>query len=378
MAHESLGNHDQAEQLFKRAIDLHSRLGAAGDVARVENNLALLYLAAGRLDDAEKRLTSALEANIGINNPASVAMNRANLGRVSMARRNWPEAEMHVRAAKEIVDELRDPYGMAIVQSYLATILEQRGGLALAEEAWRECVTRYRRSKNLFQIVHGLERLADVLLQRGQVADAVLECERAIKIVPKGRDGERLRASLLCTWGRCLVELGELSVSRAKLDEALSVAIASGAVAELSTAYTCLGGLYLEMEQYDETEKMFRSALAIDEQKSSLRVPSDLANIASALLSLGRTDEAEELMRQADEKATYDHLGWKMNAELRWAGLEMKRDQFESAEERIQESLRVERERGAMLAVGRQLSSLGLLYGKWGRRTRREHLLKKR
>jgi tetratricopeptide (TPR) repeat protein len=180
------GRTAEAERLFREVLREQP-----DDVAALEG-LGVLLLQQGRPGEA-----AALFARVLAVEPDSPPRLRANLGEALRSLGRLDEALEHLRRATEL-----DP-GLAQAWNSLGLLAHARGHYDYAEVAYRESL----RLRPKFVPSH--INLANALLARGRMGEAVEELRRALEIEPN-------QAIALMNLGRVLAELREPD----RLDEA--------------------------------------------------------------------------------------------------------------------------------------------------------------
>jgi DNA-binding SARP family transcriptional activator/tetratricopeptide (TPR) repeat protein len=141
--------------------------------------------------------------------------------------------------------------------------------------------------------------------------------------------------------GICYTNLGRFQKAVATLQQAMSVAGASGDNVARANSCANLGSLYYELGRFDEATKYFDRASQLNVGGSNCRVSSAIdCNAANLAIALGDFKQAEELLDRAESSAEKAHLWqYSVNVLLTWADLELAREQPELAWSRVDEAL---------------------------------------
>lgn len=215
-----LGNGDGATRHAEAMLDLAHRAGRPELESLARTQLSAI---AGVRGDTEGAIALLAEAeSLAESSGSREAMGYALAvhGR-RFGESESDEAERYLRSALEIFDEIgaAGRYGWTL--SNLASVYCQRGELAAAEKAFREAVSRLRRTHEQGFLVEAERGLAEVLVEQGKVDEAdrlVADAERRV-----GRDDVWTRASLLHARGLVLAAQGRTDHAEAAFRQALEI-----------------------------------------------------------------------------------------------------------------------------------------------------------
>jgi TonB family protein len=199
-----MGNHAEAEEAFRRALDISEHALGPDDLGLVP---ALTGLGAARLmrgdpRDAEPLLSRALaisEKNLGADHPDLVLLLN-DLSRLYLKQSAHVFAEpllLRLLALKRVKGE--DHPEVATVLASLAGVREGLGRHEAAEQLWRQVLTIRERTlaPNHFAIATAVEHLGEVCAARGKVREALQLFQRAhsIREATLGSEHASLRTS---------------------------------------------------------------------------------------------------------------------------------------------------------------------------------------
>ena len=169
-AARDVGDYEEADRLFGRALDLWGRIGDAEGMAGAQNNLANLAMSRGDLEAAAHRHRLALSAFEQIGNVNGAALARANLA--ILALENGRAEEAIAEAGRSLA--LLDDSGAGLLHALTRVVL---GEGHLAAGAWDEAERVFRGvlgSEPPPLAVAGAERgLGRVALARGDAGTAL-------------------------------------------------------------------------------------------------------------------------------------------------------------------------------------------------------------
>ncbi len=298
--------HERAETLILEALDIHESLGEISDAwADALNNLGLVYEEMGRQDEATSRLLAALEMRRRLfeaphekiaNSLNNLAWHYARGVDLAAAERYALEGvEMRIAVHGEVHPRV------AAALMLLSRVYKQQGRWDDAERTARRSVAI---ARQIFDDGHPdltfpLYELADVLHARGKLAEArdlfgqIVAWER-VSLGPESHDfGMSLKA-----YSGVLFDLGRYGEAEPMLDEALRIfqALPGGSARGLQATETLLGRLYIATGRLDAAARMLgadRDGLAAGAMLDSRRLA-----LADWFLAMQRPEAAAGVLGQ--------------------------------------------------------------------------------
>jgi TonB family protein len=183
------GAHDDAEALFRRALDIGERVLGQDDLALVPplTSLGALRIARGRPEDAAPLLTRALEISersLGRDHPDLVVLLN-NLSRHYLKQSAYAFAEpllLQLYSIKRAKGE--DHPEVATVLASLAAVRQALGRHDAAEQLWRRVLDIRERTlaPNHFATATAIEHLAETCAARGKLSEALQLFQRALEM----------------------------------------------------------------------------------------------------------------------------------------------------------------------------------------------------
>ncbi len=140
IVHQRRGNLDEAEAMYRKALDLYEELGHKEGMARDYGNLGIVHQRRGNLDEAEALQRKALDLHKELGNKRGMANHYSSLGNVHHSRGNLDEAEALHRKALARYEELGHKEGMANAYVNLGIVHDARGNLDEAEAMYRKAL----------------------------------------------------------------------------------------------------------------------------------------------------------------------------------------------------------------------------------------------
>ena len=232
------GQYAQARQLYDRVIQVNQAAGAQKDYAGACVNAAGTLILMGKPEEAEDYLDRALKAADAIGDKYNEAQARISKGEILFGRGRVAEAETQARQALALARDARNPSAEARALSLLATFLSEtdsnaalaryqealklrqdngeqsgvawclnnigdllfhRGDLNGAEKHYQDAIGIYTGLKEKNYLASGWVSLAEIDLERGNLAAAEDEASRALKEFQEeeDKDSESEAASIL-------------------------------------------------------------------------------------------------------------------------------------------------------------------------------------
>ena len=303
---------DQAEGLYREALDLRTALGDLPQIASNHSRLGQLLAKRGDTDLAEVELRSALELYRGpvqASGSSYVDTLEALAKVCTRPDADLDELERLLGEALEIRQREGAPATKLAADHYkLADMQASQGRLELAAEHFGAALAIQESLRDDGKSHAGLrscsERLVGILLVLGRDAEAEPLLREAIEEAPHcdtcSPDLARSRQQL----GQILGKRGELAAAEEQLREALALRGAGSGTVEVASVLAALGENLLLQERAAEAEPLLRSCVEIRAE----RIPDDWLHfnaqslLGGSLLAQGRTAEAEPLLVNAAER----------------------------------------------------------------------------
>jgi tetratricopeptide (TPR) repeat protein len=134
------GQLDQAEKMWKEAIDIFRITGDEEGLAASSNNVGDVLLTRGKLPEARKLLSQASEGYKAIGDRSGVALARVDLGQIAVYKANLSDAESAYEQAFALGNRAGDKSVMAYALTGLGEVLMDRDQFPLAREKYTEAL----------------------------------------------------------------------------------------------------------------------------------------------------------------------------------------------------------------------------------------------
>jgi serine/threonine protein kinase/Tfp pilus assembly protein PilF len=313
----NLGRYADAEQCWRRALELRTQALPSGDrdIGVSLHALARVLDTEGKGDEAEPLYRQALAIVEGSSKAPSLDSARiaSDLGWLLQDKDRLDEAEPLLRQALQVRRNLLPPgnYDLATSMNYLARLLQEQGKLAEAESLLREALQQRRQYLPAGHPTTGvaLTSLAQVLGNQKKYPEAEAMYREGLDVLrralPKGHQYTRHG---LFNFAGMLREEGKLAEAEAVCRELLDLCRSTLPLNDANTgdaAFAVSRLLVLQHKQI-EAEPFLRESLAIRRQRFGPRgAPTTRAvgALSELLDQLGRNDEAAALRLEYERAA---------------------------------------------------------------------------
>ena len=168
--------HGQAQRAVDdylvRALVLYKRSGNRYGEAETANALGIGYARLGQSGDAEEQYRKAVELRRAVGNRRGLATSLRNLGNVLGLRGKFDEAEGVLKQAGQLHAALGDRGGMAAVENELGLLTEARGDYAAALPAFRRALQAWQQLDEKPGVAQALNYIGFAQFQLGAYDDA--------------------------------------------------------------------------------------------------------------------------------------------------------------------------------------------------------------
>ena len=203
--------------LYKRG---RNRLGEADTV----NALGIAYSRLGQTDDAQEQYRKAVELRRALGDRRGVASSLRNLAQLSTIKGRFDEAQAQLVEARSLFEALGDDSGLSAVDNEIGLLAEERGDFVGAQAAFRRVLRSREQSGDSDGAAESLNNIGFAQYQLGDYDSAQVFWQQALTAFTKldNRSGEV----------RAQQNLGSLEIARGRWTEARRLLSASLASAE--------------------------------------------------------------------------------------------------------------------------------------------------
>jgi tetratricopeptide (TPR) repeat protein len=194
LAHQELGQYDEAGRLAQRALNIHQTLNDRLSLARSENNLGLLLVRAGDLNGAKPHL----ERSMRLFEESGVETSKSNvflsLAELAVVRHDLTEAERLSREACDLSARLNEFATLADAHFWLAKVAEARGDDQTVDDEFVATFEALGHEPGKGRAARYHAMYAEILEARGDLAGANRQLKMALSFPPPGFRQDSLAA----------------------------------------------------------------------------------------------------------------------------------------------------------------------------------------
>jgi tetratricopeptide (TPR) repeat protein len=195
LAHQELGQFDQAGRLAQRALNIHQTLNDRLSLARSENNLGVLLVRAGDLNAAAPHIEKAIQ----LFEEAGVEATKANfvlsLAELALARYDLTRAESLCQEALGLSGRLLEHDTIAEAHYWLAKVAEARGDEQAVDAEFAATFNALGQGPGKGRAARYHAMYAEILEGRGDLAAANRQLKLALAASPPAIGTMEFRAA---------------------------------------------------------------------------------------------------------------------------------------------------------------------------------------
>jgi len=166
------GDLDQAEKMWKEAIDVFRTIGDEEGLAASSNNVGDVLLTRGKLPEARRLLFQAIAGYTAIGDRSGVGLAKVDLGQIALHKANLSDAQSNYEQAFTIGKQAGDKSVTAYALTGLGEVLMKRDQLPLAREKYEEALKVRNEIGEKATILQSRAALARLGIEEGHAADA--------------------------------------------------------------------------------------------------------------------------------------------------------------------------------------------------------------
>lgn len=196
LAHQELGQFDEAGRLAQRALNIHQTLNDRLSLARSENNLGILLLRGGDIAGAGPHIRRALEIFEAAGVEAGKANGILSLSELALAKHDLGEAHRFGHEALELAKRMGELGTVAEAHFWLAKVAEARGDGQAVDAEFAAAFEAFGREPGKGRAARYHAMYAEILEARGDLAGANRQLKLALAASPPGVRGLDSRAAI--------------------------------------------------------------------------------------------------------------------------------------------------------------------------------------
>ena len=306
LIHIRQGQHDEALEQCRTALEIAEQLGEMTAVARAYNLLGITSLgsdsneAIARFQRAYELYQQAGDVQGQATSHNLIANAYFNLGR-------WRKAGFHYRQAVRIFEQVGDLYNLAIAYNNLGGIAKNRGQIEEALSYYGEALQLVEKLGSAAWVVGGIHMNlgATFVLQR-DAAMAYHHLHQSRRYYEELQSKDFLAEVLRYLAEAALLD-GDLARSEAWAQEALAIANEFEMAVDVACTHCVLGQIAMKQDDLAKAETELRQSVALLASSSEeYQLARSRYWLGHALVLKGAMGEAGSLLQQAE--ATFAHL----------------------------------------------------------------------
>jgi len=272
------GEWDKALEYYKQSLDGKEKIGDVHGVAKIYNNLGVVYQVKGEWDKAVEFDKKSLQISEEMGAIYEIAATYNNLGIVYQAKGEWDKAVEFYNNSLDGKEKVGDVHGMALTYNNLGLVYQDKG-------EWDKAVEFYKKSLQISEEMGDVQLMAKTYNNLGIVYQDKGEWDKAVEFDKKSLQiseeiGDvQLMAKTYNNLGLVYTTKGEWDKAVEFYNKDLQINEEIGDVHGMAQTYGNIALLKLNKEEYKESLHIFFQILflfnklgAIPEQKQTLRI----------------------------------------------------------------------------------------------------------
>jgi eukaryotic-like serine/threonine-protein kinase len=295
-----LGERAAAEMTFQEAQRIFQSNGDSSGYARATVRFGTLLASHGELAPALERFEQALAAGRQVGDRSVESAALTNLGYILVEQGRLTEAAVRVTEASAVFQAISDPHGQALAIDHLGFIHYLQADLPRAEELFRQSIDLAESANHEATVGLATFNLADVLLARGQLREA-LQHHRKGREKRAGAGDHRGVIESDLSIATVRFHLGQFPSAVSTANQVAVTARAAGHADLEALAYCLLAEIALEAADPDAAREALSRAAA--SAGSATRLTVRLRLDALELLANSSTGPLRESIRRLERVA---------------------------------------------------------------------------
>ena len=207
-----------------RALVLYKRGRNPFGEAETVNALGVAYSRLGQTDDAQEQYRKAVELRRSLGDKRGVASSLRNLAQLATIQGHYDEAQSQLQEARGLFEGLGDNDGLNAIDNELGLLAEERGDFVTALAAFRRTLQNREQAEDAEGAAESLNNIGFAQYQLGDYASAQVFWQQALTAYEKLKDPSGIV--------RAQQNLGMLEIARGRWQEARRLLSASLGSAE--------------------------------------------------------------------------------------------------------------------------------------------------
>lgn len=337
-----LGDYAKGRAYYQKAVDLGKKIGSEEGQAQGLSGLGGVSFDLGQFDKAIEYYRQALEAYKKAGNSEWEALTLNHIGEVHREQGQYAKAMEYYQQALDMTRVVTGPLAQADILHNMGEALRLQGQYSQAMKHYLQSLDLYRTVNDRLHEGVALTNIGNIYFEWGRRDQAMDYYQQALTVLHTG-GMLREEARTILSLGRIQQAQGERQEAEANFQKGLELYKQVGVETSLPTKL--LADLYLDMGKPEEAEKLIKQANSPaltgrlhlfkkqfeDAQRQyaklleSAEASGNVEDLFIAHTGLGKAYEALEEYQKAEEHYT---KGWEMTEEIRSTLLPAERKDF--------------------------------------------------
>lgn len=311
LIHTRQGNREKGWEFCQNALAIAQQLNELTALARANTLLGHILRSRGEGQTAIQHFQQALELyqQAGDINGQATALNQMA---VTYLTSDWQQAEQYFRQVRTMYDQIGDIYHRVFAENNLAEILLKRGELAEAIEVYQTALTSMEQIGGSAYVLGALHNnLGAAFVRQGEAETARHYLEMSRELFEKAQARDFL-PELYRHLAEATLLTGDLTKAKTEAEEALELARELAMPGEEAGSLRVLGDIARRQGETDlAIERLEASVSILQEVDDEYQLAHTHLALAEAYGAAGRNDEAHELLSQC--LAVFERVGATMD-----------------------------------------------------------------
>lgn len=300
------GDAPGAQAACRQSIAISEPLG---DLLLVARGFTILGLLAGTQGDPKQSLEQhrqALDFARKIGSRRDITGALTNIGNVLADRGELLEAQKHYESALAVAQEINDRGQIVTLLNNLATLSQSSGKFSVALRLYEQSLEQARSVEDKGSIARAQSNIAFIYSLQGNFPSALENIQDAVRAAEEtGNKGDQ--AQFLYALGDIKLDQAQLTSAEENYQAGLKLATQIGDKTAIALGQHSLARLRLEAGRAAEAEALARQAADEFHAEGSRDMEALTRSLlASALLDLDRTEDAQQQLDQIEKSAPQD------------------------------------------------------------------------
>lgn len=297
----------RVDYLFEKGVEYYQKCELQFGVANMRNVRGVIAHNRGKLNRARELYIESHRGFDAIKNYKGLALTLHNLGKVNEELGNYEEARTYLHQGLQYSYALSDDENSAFMISSMARIGMYQGEYEAAETQAKEALAGFERIRFQQGVAFTCELLGEIMLRQDKVDEAEEYLTLGMSVCQQ--HSYPIEAALVATT-HASVALHQFELEQAQelAQKAISFAQQGHSRSAEGPAYSILGEIAVNKEEFDEARIAFETAVEIGRDIGAPLVwLKAQAGLAELEMRLGYQDKSEQLVREVRDHQAATH-----------------------------------------------------------------------